>query len=513
MNRTPIFLYVIVAVAGASVLALEILGTRILGPHFGVNLYLWSALITVTLAALSAGYLAGGSMADRSASYRRLCLLVGVAGAWIVAIPWMQTPVMGMVSEWEIRAAILSSSVMLFFFPLMVLGAVTPYAIRLTLRAVEDAGRTSGRLFALSTIASVASALLTGFYLIPNLGVFMLTTLLGALLLLCAAIGGMAGGGGGAVVRSVFFAIAAIAATATSPAEHADPGHGLIAVRESPYAEIRVFDNPDGRHFLIDRGIHSRVDTSTWRSTLLYTAVMELPRGYFRRPGRMLLIGLGGGSLVRSYTAAGWDVDAVEIDPGVIATAREYFDLDGAGGTIHEMDGRRFLATAGKKYDIVLVDAYGSSAIPFHLITEEAFRLMKSVLADSGVMALNVISLGWRDPLAMDIASTLKVDFRNVLALPMAEPPDRIGNLILLAADRDLEALPEPGGNPDLDPEWRFGPGYAILHAWDNRFAPKTDGLPVLTDDLNRVDLLSARTMLVARREAMAYFRKLNVGW
>src|SRR6185436_20294873 len=115
MNRSQLFLHVIVAVAGASVLALEILGTRILGPYFGVGLFLWSALITVTLAALSAGYLAGGHSADRGASYGRLCLLVGTAGGWIAAIPWIQPAVLGAFGGLEIRAAILASSMTLFF--------------------------------------------------------------------------------------------------------------------------------------------------------------------------------------------------------------------------------------------------------------------------------------------------------------------------------------------------------------------------------------------------------------
>jgi spermidine synthase len=514
MNRTPLFLYVIVAVSGASVLALEILGTRILGPEYGVSLFLWSALITVTLAALSAGYLAGGAMADRSPSHRRLSGLLAGSGIWIAAIPWMRPAVIGLTSGWDLRPAILGSSVALFFVPLAILGAVTPYAIRLTLTDVERAGRTSGRLFALSTLASVASALLTGFWLIPNLGVVLLTTLLGTLLLLTAAAGYLARpvSGTGAII-AVLLAAAGFAAPAIAPAERADPANGLLAVRQSPYAEIRVFDNADGRHFLIDGGIHSRVDTSTWRSTLYYTGLMEIPIGYFPRPGRMLLIGLGGGSLVRSYREAGWEVDAVEIDEEVISTAREYFNLDDAGGTIHEMDGRRFLATSGGRYDVVLLDAYGSSSIPFHLVTAETFRLVKGVLNDGGVLAVNVISLGWRDRLISDIAATLRDPFRDVIALPMAEPPDRVGNVILIAGDRDLETIRAPEGNPDLNPDWRYGPGYAMLHGWENRFRPDPAGARAFTDDLNPVDAISQSTMLVARRELRERFEKLNVPW
>jgi spermidine synthase len=508
------FLYVIVAVAGASVLALEILGTRILGPAFGVNLFLWSALITVTLAALSAGYLAGGAMADRSPSFGRLSALLALSGAWIAAIPWMRPAVIAISSGWDLRAAILGSSAALFFIPLALLGAVTPYALRLTLTDVARAGRTAGRLFALSTVASVVSALLTGFWLIPNLGVFLLTTLLGTILLLTAA--------GGYLLRpvsvraallAVALTAAGLAAPAFSPAERARPEIGLVDVRQSPYAEIRVYDNPDGRHLLIDGGIHSRVDTSTWHSTIQYTSLMELPMGYFPRPGRMLLIGLGGGSLVRSYREAGWEVDAVEIDAEVISTARRFFNLDGAGGTIYEMDGRRYLATTQKRYDVVLLDAYGSSSIPFHLVSVEAFRMAKAVLAEGGVFAVNAISLGWRNPLVSAIAASMRASFRDVIALPMAEPPDRVGNLVLIAGDRDLEALPEPQSNFDFNPDWRFGPGYARVHGWDNRFRPDTTFRMTFTDDLNPVDALSEATMLVDRRELRDYFARLNVPW
>jgi spermidine synthase len=514
MNRTPIFLYVIVAVSGASVLAVEILGTRILGPEFGVGLFLWSSLITVTLAALSAGYLAGGAMADRTPSLRRLSLLLAVSGAWIAAVPWMRPAVIGVSAGWGLKSAILFSSAALFFAPLAILGAVTPYAVRLTLTDVGRAGRTTGKLFAISTIASVASALLTGFWLIPNLGVFLLTTLLGALLLLTAAAGYLFRPvSAAAAILSLICAVAGLAAPALSRWERPDPANGLLAVSQSAYAEIRVYDNAEGRHLLIDRGIHSRIDTATGRSTLYYTDVMEIPMRYFPRPGRMLLIGLGGGSLVRSYSEAGWTVDAVEIDAGVIATAREYFNLDGAGGTIHEMDGRRFLRTAAAKYDVVLLDAYGSSSIPFHLVTAEAFRMAKGVLNEGGVLAVNVISLGWNDPLVADIAATLRGPFRDAIALPMAEPPDQVGNIILIAGDRELEAIPEPEGNLDLNPDWRYSPGYAILHGWENRFRPDAAGARVFTDDRNPVDLLSEETMFASRRDLDEYFVRQKIAW
>jgi hypothetical protein len=138
------YLYFAISVSGASVLAVEILGTRILGPHFGVSLYLWSALITVTLAALALGYALGGLWADRGATMRRLCLLLAAGGAWIVAVPWLGAPGLRLAEPAGMRAAMLLSAFVLFFPPLMLLGMATPYAVKLRAVSVGEVGRAAG---------------------------------------------------------------------------------------------------------------------------------------------------------------------------------------------------------------------------------------------------------------------------------------------------------------------------------------------------------------------------------
>jgi spermidine synthase len=463
---------------------------------------------------LSLGYLLGGNWADRNANLRKLCLILGAAGIWTVAIPWMKHPVILLTEPWGLRIAVLLAATILFFPPLMFLGAVTPFAVRLKTTAVDSVGRTTGRLFAVSTMASVVSALLTGFFLVPYFGVILMTASVGGLLLVTSAAGLFfaRGPGTGKILPTAMIIIGAVALLVI-PVQKPDPDRGLIAVGQTPYAEIRVFDNEAGRHLLIDGGIHSRIDTARGISTLAYTAVMNIPKRYFDRPGRMLLIGIGGGSMVQEYLVDGWEVDAVDIDPEVIRTAKDYFGLPTEEANIFEMDGRRFLSTTVKKYDIVLLDAFGSSSIPFHLVTAEAFRLASSVLTPDGIFALNLICVGWHDPIVGTISATLREVFPNVLALPMAEPPDRLDNLILLTGKRSLETIDEPAGNEHFDPDWRFGPGYAVTHAWDNRFIPATEGIAVLTDDLNPVDLRSEEIKMVARKDLRTYFAKLNVGW
>jgi predicted membrane-bound spermidine synthase len=177
------YLYLLVSISGACVLAIELLGTRILGPFFGVSLYLWSAIITVTLAALALGYFIGGRIADRGATLPRLGWFLAAAGIWLIAVPWIESPLLRAIEPFMSRAAMLLAAAALFFAPLMLLGMVSPYAIKLRTSRLEEVGRSAGSLYAVSTIASVAAAFLTGFVLIPGVGVSRVTTAIGVILL------------------------------------------------------------------------------------------------------------------------------------------------------------------------------------------------------------------------------------------------------------------------------------------------------------------------------------------
>jgi len=506
--RNP-FLYALVFISGASVLAVEILGTRILGPFYGVSLFLWSALITVTLVALSAGYALGGRWADRGARLSRLCYLLAGAGLWLLLIPWLKHPVLAIAEPLGLRFAVLLAAFILFVPPLTLLGMISPYAIRLRAQSLNEVGRTAGDLYAVSTIGSVIAALLTGFFLIPNVGVNRLVLLIGALLILTAAAGLAAERKlKGAAMATLLLALGAIVASWLVVKDAAETGESVAAVKQSPYGEIRVVDADFGRHMLIDGGIHTIVDSQSFEPLFPYVHVLDITRHFFEKPGKMLLIGVGGGSVIKRFARKDWAIDAVEIDPVVTETAYQYFGLDSAAARVFHTDGRQFLIAHPETYDLVVMDAFGSSSIPFHLVTREVFGLIASRMNPGAVLAINVEALGWRDLIVRSLAATLKQHFSEVLALPLAEPPDRLGNLILLAANRKLELLWDLP--PTLD---RFSEDYHRNHAWDNRFAPDIRSAPVLSDDLNPVDLWSERINLAARKELHDYFKGEGVSW
>jgi spermidine synthase len=509
-------LYLIVAISGASVLAIEILGTRILGPFYGVSLFLWSALITVTLAALSTGYAVGGRWADRGPRYSRLGLVLAGAGVWLLLVPVVRTPALRLVEPLGLRAAVLITSAVLFFVPLALLGTVSPYAIRLKALSLDEVGRTAGDLYAVSTVASVVAALVTGFLLIPNVGVHRLVLILGALLIAGAAV---AFSRGRALAPGLACAAAALiaggAALAGLGAEKPDPKDGLLDVEQSPYAEIRVIQWEDSRLLLIDGGGHTIVEPGTWRSHYRYVGVVDLLKKLFPGPGRMLLLGLGGGSIAKSYAGSGWSVDAVEIDPVVVDVAHRYFGLEPSDCRISTMDARRYLTSRSDTYDLIVLDAFGSSSIPFHLVSEESFDLIASRLAPDGVLAINIESVGWKDVLVRSLAATLGQSFREVVALPTAEPPNVLGNLIVLASNRELEIPDEKLERPRdfLGDSYRHWLVVQQNHAWDNRFTPDTAGVPVLTDDRNPVDTWSERINLAGREVLHRDFEWSHLAW
>ncbi len=501
-------LYLIVSVSGAAVLAVELLGTRLLGPFYGVSLFLWSALISVTLAALSVGYAIGGGLADRRASYSRLGTVIGIAGLWLLAVPWLRGFVLRITEPLGLRIAVLIAATILFFPPLLLLGMVSPLAVKLRTSTLAEVGRSAGNLYAISTVASVAAALLTGFILIPAVGVSTLLIAIGALLLFTGAFALFSHRGRSVNATAAASILVLLGALAPVVGADTDKGADVIASCESPYAEIRVMEYRDARFLIIDGSIHTFVDAASGENLFPYVHVTDIAGLLFDEPGRLCLLGLGGGSIARHYAEAGWRVDAVEIDPVVVRFAHDHFRLDPTDARIFEMDGRRFLRESGEMYDIVLFDAFGGGNIPFQLVTREAFDLAALRLRPDGILVLNIESIGWRDHIVRAIAATLETRYAHVLALPIAEPPNTLGNIILLASNRELELpfeLPVP--------EDRFSPEYDRAHAWDNRFEPETDGAPILTDERNPVALWGERINYSARKKLHEYFADADVRW
>lgn len=180
-----ILVYGVAFLSGGVLLGLEIVASRILAPYFGNSVYVWGSLISVFLLALSIGYWLGGVLADRRPSLGTLALVLITAAVFILVLPLVYLPVGRFVSELnlEFRFSVLLISVLFFLVPSVLMGMVSPFAIKLSATALEEIGRTSGRVYAISTLGSISGALAVSFFLIEWFGTRVIVVVLGLVLL------------------------------------------------------------------------------------------------------------------------------------------------------------------------------------------------------------------------------------------------------------------------------------------------------------------------------------------
>ncbi len=408
---------VVVFTAGAGTLATEIAASRLLAPYFGSSTVVWANIIGLILVYLSLGYWVGGKAADRRPEPRILGAIVLVAALFIAATPFVARPILDLAVEGldavDVGAVIGSffAALALFAVPVTLLGAVSPFAIRLALRDVGEVGTVAGRLYALSTIGSIVGTFVSAILTIPLLGTQR--TLLGsaALLLLAAAL---------LLGRRWHVATGAVAALLFVPPGTIKATPGLLYESESAYQYVQVVERADGSRALrLNEGVavhslwhrDSVLTGGVWDTFLLVPPLLERP------VRRMLVIGNAGGTIARAYGVLYPDVeiDGVEIDPRVTEAARRYLGL-GTNPNLHVVhaDGRPYLETTDERYDVVVVDAYHQPYIPFYLATREFFSLVRTRLAPGGVVALNVATVPGDERLVDAIGSTVRAVFPRV---------------------------------------------------------------------------------------------------
>ena len=401
-------IYAVAFVTGAIVMSFEMLGSRYLNPYFGSGIYTWAALISTVLIALTAGYFLGGALADRTVSPALLALTVIIGSVYLLALPSFAPAVLEAVLAAidDIRLGSLLSALALMFFPVTFLGMYSPFAIRLLLRSAQRSGRVSGAVYGISTAGAIVGTLGTTFVLIPAIGSRAITLALGTLGLL-AGLGLLALARRRAAAALIVIALAAPSVPVARADSLIDDAvrAGLLARADGRLAHIEteyndVFITKRGHQLVMSFQIKGWDYTESVSNLLdpddlplRYAQVMTIATIYPEAPRRILMLGLGGGSistyLGRFMPEAA--VTTVEIDPGVITAAKTYFGLRESDRMRYRAgDGRVFLNRDSERYDLILVDAYRGGYVPFHLLTREFYGLVKQRLAPGGAAAFNV---------------------------------------------------------------------------------------------------------------------------
>ena len=411
-TRQPVLFAVIIYLAafvtGAIVMSFEMLGSRYLNPYFGSGIYTWASLISTVLAALCVGYFLGGVVADRHPSAAVLGATVLIGSAYLLCLPTFSERVLEAVlaAVDDVRTGSLAAAFAIMFFPVTFLGMYSPFAIRLLLTSAQRSGAVSGTVYGVSTAGSILGTLGTTFLLIPSIGSRAITITL--------ALAGLAAGlllvALSALPRRTA-AIALVALAALSQGARAEDlvdmsvraamakrADGRIAHIESEYNDIFVSKRRDEltlsfqlKGFDYTESAASLTDPDAL--PIRYTQVMTIGVVYPPQPARILMLGLGGGS-ISTYLGRflpDATIDVVEIDPAVIGAAKTYFGIKETARVRYlEGDGRVFLNRHKETYDLILVDAYQGGSVPFHLLTKEFYALLKAHLAPGGAATFNV---------------------------------------------------------------------------------------------------------------------------
>ena len=394
-------LEITVFVCGALVMIYEITGARLLAPYIGTSLYVWTSIIGVILAALSLGYWLGGLAADKKPDIKILASIIFLAGGAIAVTIFFKDIILAFVSQIPINLEIKSiiAALILFAPASVLLGFVTPYAVKLKLSTLEETGKTVGRLYALSTVGSIFGTFYAGFFLIPFVGstrtLYIIGATLFALSLLLAPFS--------LTRKNLIFLTLFLSGIGINEAKsYYLYQHNKYEEIDTSYSNARTFigkepgTNREIRYLMIDPNfVQSAMYLDNGKPATKYIKFYHLLRHYKPDFQKTLIIGGAGYSFPREYLEKypTKEIDVVEIDSQMTEIAREYFRLkDNPRMKIFHEDGRTFLNRAEpNQYDAILVDAFGSQFnIPFQLTTIEAVAEIKRLLKPNGVVIFNV---------------------------------------------------------------------------------------------------------------------------
>ncbi len=534
-RRTPAragraLLLATVFLTGTVVMVVEMAAVRAVAPYLGASNYIWTNVIGVMLGALAVGYFLGGRAADRWPRPVTLFCLVLLAGVICSLMPygirplarWLVPADLGLeTAAVQVYQASLIATLVLFAPPALVLGGVSPLAIKL-LASPDRVGGAAGQVFAISTVGSIVGTFATTLYLIPWLGT-RATIIVAGLTLCGAALLGLLACASSVLLKSsaaLGVGVGLVLLLALGGGEiKASPDQ--VMEEETAYQYVRVRDVTDEwgrsvRMLQINEAEESYQSVRIPGSVLTdgryydYYAVLPLLLGAPERKDlNVLVLGLAAGTIpmqLRHFYPEGLKVTGVEIDPGVVELGRKYFDLPAEGESswldVRIADGRLYLDSLplAESLDLVIIDAFAKEYyIPFHLATSEAFAAARDRLRPGGILGINVSAYSSRDLLLDHLEQTMASVFGGAYRVEV----DGYANYMIFAVkDRPapLGRLAQPSSSPARG--WSSVVSIArYVAANAARVRAPEDDSRVLTDDRAPVEKLTDE---LVRRESRA---------
>jgi spermidine synthase len=482
-----------------STLGAEIAAARLLAPYFGASTIVWANTIGIVLVALSIGYWYGGRIADRNPTMAGLLKLVLFGALLLAAVPFVADPFLEIAVDAldAISAGAFAGSLLgvlaLIAVPVLVLGMVAPYAIRLAIDTVDEAGKVSGRLYAISTVGSLVGTFLSALVLIPLVGTRR-TFLAFALALAVIAVIGLRRRR--LLPVPAVFVLLLLLPVGTVKAT--DDGDRILHEADTEYQYARVVEDTDSgdRYLELNEGqaVHSIRRKGSYLTGNIWDEYLVAPLAALDQPPRSIaILGNAAGTTARAYGRYFPEtvVDGVEIDGELTDIGVKYFDMRNPRLRTFTDDARPYLRRTDERYDAILVDAYRQPYIPFYLATTEFFELAKDRLNPGGVVLVNAGHPEGSTDLEEVLGATMADVFGTVLRDPAEDT-----NTLLIATDGGASAEQLRGAIGSLPPDLRPRATEAAA-----RIEPYLKGGRVYTDDHAPVEwLIDASIVEVAAR-------------
>lgn len=422
------YLLFTVFVSGMTTLAAELAAGRLIGTVFGTSNLVWASIIGLILIYLALGYSLGGKWADKNPTPAAMYRILAWGAFTIGLVPYIAGPVLrSAATAFEalsvgIMAGSFIAVLILFSIPITLLGAISPFAIRLSVDDTSKAGQVSGQIYAISTLGSFIGTFLPTLVTIPTIGTKLTFFVFGLFLLIVALIGLARFASQLEMRKLIWMPIVLAIVAALSAGQSLKNNTGQVYETESAYNYIQVQQQSGYTLLRLNdgQGIHSIYHPDTLNYGGPWEQFSVGPYFYAdRKPQdvkRMAIVGLAAGTAARQATAiyGAIPIDGFELDEKIVKVGQKYFGLNLPNLNVYIGDGRLNLDRSQYKYDIIAVDAYRPPYIPPHMTTQEFFEIVASHLTEDGVLTINVGSVPGDRRLIDGLATTMGTIFPSI---------------------------------------------------------------------------------------------------
>lgn len=511
--KYKIYLYLTEFFSGMSVMAVELGASRLLAPYFSSSQIVWTIIIGTIMIAMALGNIYGGKTADKDPDPDKLYRRILIAAIWIAAIPFVGKFVILGVSallvvtvstNFLILAAFISCMI-IFVFPLFLLGTVTPSLVKYSVNSLDESGKTVGTMNAANTIGSIIGTFVPTFISIPAAGTAATFLIFSGILLVLGIIYFISCKRK-IILCAVFAVLFGVFSVLSTSMGFAFWEKQLVFEGESVYNYLQVKETDTHKYLSTNVlfGVQSVYVKSGELSGMYYDYAMAAPimSGNNGNDKDILILGMGTGTYAEQCSKYFDDVriEGVEIDEKITYLSHKYFGLPDTV-KVTTYDGRAFLNVSDKKYDVIMVDAYQDITIPFQMSSVEFFGIVKSHLKEGGVMVVNMnMRSSGTDGINEYLTDTIADVFDDVYTVDVPGMTNRE----LFASDNGnmAKALKE---SVDAVSDIKFAKTMEYVL---NNLVLQEGGNNILTDDKAPVELLGMRVIDDMISKELDYYKK-----